>query len=114
MIPVQWNSDITLLSSRLISDIFPLDIQHSVMMGDYILFKNANQPDTRAIVAHLINSGKIYTPTVIVERNHPAWVTRLPAIFCRNTGERFLGLDECVKFWEERTGESGLADCVRS
>jgi hypothetical protein len=73
-------------------------------MTDYVLYKRPFQPETLAIVRYLekrcaIESGREYDPEnrthrngnvyrakFCVERNYPEWVTELPSIEYRSTG----------------------------
>jgi hypothetical protein len=80
--------------------------KRSSMMG-YTLYKQPVQIETLAIVQYLKFQGIHAEPSLIVERNHPNWVTELPSIIASN-GERFLGLSECVKFYGKHSGIDDL------
>lgn len=75
----------------------------------YTLFKNPVQPDTLAVVQYLfhLRAPAVPLPSACVERNHPAWVTRLPSIETAD-GARYHGIDGCVAFFEGQTGIDGL------
>jgi hypothetical protein len=74
----------------------------------YVLYKNPVQLDTLEIVQYLHSQGyKNVAPSCCIERNHPSWATRLPAIETMD-GHRFVGLEACVKYWEKVHGEASL------
>ena len=73
----------------------------------YVLYKNPIQPNTRKAVSYLAGLGYNVHPTIIVERNYPSWVTQVPSIET-GTGDRFVGWDRCLQFWERETGVWGL------
>ena len=73
----------------------------------YTLFKNPIQLDTHRVVKYLQLQGHELSPTYILERNHPDWVSALPSIET-DTKEKFIGWDACVEFWERETGVQGL------
>ena len=75
-------------------------------MIQYTLFKNPVQLDTLAIVQYLHSCGVKAEPSRCIERCHPAWVTQLPSIEDDTTGERFVGLLECVHFYERLSDRS--------
>ena len=75
------------------------------MMIQYTLFKNPVQLDTLAIVQYLHSCGVQAEPAQCIERCHPAWVTQLPSIEDHTTGERFVGLIECERFYERLSGK---------
>jgi hypothetical protein len=80
------------------------------MTYTYILYKNPIQLDTLEIVHYLHSHGyKHVAPACCIERNHPAWVTMLPAIETMG-GHRYIGLDMCVQYWETLHGETNLLD----
>ena len=82
----------------------------------YVLYKRPFQPETLAIVRYLERrdrseseydpenrehrNGDIYRPKICVERNYPEWVTELPSIKDLSTGSCYIGLSECVRFYE--------------
>jgi hypothetical protein len=77
----------------------------------YILYKNPIQLDTLEIVQYLYSRGhKNVAPACCIERNHPTWVTMLPAIETMGGCHRYVGLDMCVKYWENLHGVTNLLD----
>lgn len=78
----------------------------------YTLYKNPVEESTREIVRHLM-ALKIYAePTFIIERNHGPEVTQLPAIKDLKSGEMYIGLDRCLRFYEETYGVTGLREVI--
>lgn len=73
-------------------------------MNQYTLYKNPVQLDTLAIVQFLHSIGVRAEPSRCIERCHPAWVTQLPSIMDDTTGEVFVGLHECERFFEQMSG----------
>jgi hypothetical protein len=75
---------------------------------NYVLYKKPIQLETLEIVQYLHSLGhRNVTPLCCIERNYPFWVTELPAIETEN-GDRYIGLDECVKYYEKSNGETEL------
>lgn len=74
----------------------------------YVLHKQALQLDTLAVVQFLHHVGRPCTPYACVERNHPDWVYELPSI--ETVNRRYVGIGECVRFWEKASGISDLLD----
>lgn len=74
---------------------------------NYILYKNPIQLDTLAIVQYLHSCGCHAQPKYCIERGHPAWVTELPSIET-DGGQRYVGLDQCIQFYEHVSGRSDL------
>ncbi len=75
----------------------------------YTLFKNPIQKDTLAIVQYLQNLGyNFILPAIVIERNHPYWVTSLPSIATET--ERYVGLKGCVEYYEKATGVENLLE----
>jgi len=72
-------------------------------MQEYTLFKNAIQYDTLAIVQYMHSIGVEALPKACVERCHPEWAHSLPSIET-SSGERYIGLDACVQFYESIAG----------
>ena len=94
----------------------------------YVLYKRPFQPETLAIVRCLERrcaigeydpenrshrNGNIYRAKFCVERNHPEWVTELPSIKDLLTGERFVGLSECIRFYECAFDVGNLTELLR-
>lgn len=77
-------------------------------MGRYILYKGAIQLDTLAIVQYLKYKGIDMQPVLIVERNHPTWVSHLPAVFSSDEGKHYVGINECAEYYEKCTGIPNL------
>lgn len=74
----------------------------------YVLYKNPIQLETLEIVQYLHSCGhKNVAPSCCIERNYPFWVTQLPAIETV-TGQRYVGLEKCVNYWETLHGETNL------
>ncbi len=74
----------------------------------YILYKNPIQLDTLAVVQYLVmEHGLRVEPLCCVERNHPPWVTALPAIE-EGGGQQHVGLYACVQYYERISGISDL------
>lgn len=80
------------------------------MPPKYVLFKNPIQNDTRAIVRYLDAVGKSCPPTYIVERNHPSWVTALPAILDLVTDTKYIGFAQSISYWEQSSSETDLVN----
>ena len=76
---------------------------------EYDLFKLPIQLDTLGIVQYLYSRGVDARPNTIVERNHAPEATALPTIRDRRDGTWYVGLAECVRFYETR---SGIADII--
>lgn len=80
-------------------------------MTSYILYKNPIQYDTLYIVQYLHYLGINIIPTCCIERNHPSWVNELPSIETiskEKEKERYVGLNECISFFEKITGIENL------
>ena len=83
----------------------------------YVLFKNAVQLDTLAVIRYLHSRHApqvSVAPTTCVERRWPEWAAHRPSIETAD-GRRFVGLDECIRFWSDLTGENAatlLADGI--
>lgn len=75
----------------------------------YTLYKNPIQMETLAIVQYLYHNNIFILPTVIVERNHPDGII-LPAIYDHKLNTLYEGIDECVKYYEIRSGISNLLE----
>jgi hypothetical protein len=73
----------------------------------YILYKNPIQQNTLAVVQYLHSRGQELLPAVCIERLHPDWATELPSIETGD-GERFVGLQRCMEFYERSTGIKNL------
>lgn len=73
----------------------------------YILYKSPIQSDTLWIVRFLHSLGEDAKPVCVLERNHPSWVVDLPSISDLD-GERYVGFDNCVVFFEKKYGISHL------
>ncbi len=69
----------------------------------YILYKNPIQLDTLYIVQYLFYLDIILIPHRCIERNHPSEVTRLPSIYSYEDNQWYIGLDECLKFYEMKS-----------
>lgn len=82
----------------------------SMSTPDYILYKQPIQYETLHIVQYLHFLGIAVRPLICVEREHPSWVSDLPSILIPSTGERFIGLDECVQFYEQVSGVNGVLE----
>ena len=68
----------------------------------YTLYKNAISPMSLYLVKYLHFLGyQNVKPNICIERNHPKWVTDFPSILT-SSGERFIGLNECARFFVER------------
>jgi len=83
-------------------------------MRDYILYKNAIQSDTLAIVQYLHHSQGIDArPSACIERCHPAWASDALPCIQASDGRRYIGLDACVEFYasmcpRQMAGEADL------
>lgn len=75
----------------------------------YALCKNPVQLDTLNIVRYLHSIGVEARPSVVYERNHPAWATCLPAVLDLDTTMRHCGFDAVVRYLEDRSGVCDLA-----
>lgn len=73
-------------------------------MCQYILYKKPIQYETLYIVQYLHYLGIKLEPQYCIERNHPSWITMLPSIYVSNKDEKYIGLEECIKFFEKETG----------
>jgi hypothetical protein len=78
----------------------------------YTLFKNPIQENTLGIVRFLHANGIILMPQMCIERNHPEWVVDLPCIETKN-GDRYIGFDECVRFYEEQSKITNIVACAK-
>jgi hypothetical protein len=79
----------------------------TMILMNYILYKNPIQLDTLAIVQYLHSLGCNAQPRLCIERGHPAWVTELPSIETSG-GQRYIGFDQCIQFYESLSGRSDL------
>jgi hypothetical protein len=79
------------------------------MKPQYVLYKNPIQIDTLAVVQYLYYNGKDVLPSACIERNHPDWVTELPAIETYD-GIRYVGIWECMRFYEHVTAVRGVLE----
>jgi len=70
------------------------------MSMKYTLYKSDTH-DIWCIVSylHFIGRGDSVIPTFIINNTYPKWAINLPSIET-NDGERFIGLDETIKFYE--------------
>ena len=75
----------------------------------YDLYKHPLPVETLGIVQYLSSVGVDARPTTTVERNHAPEATTLPTIRDRTDGTWYVGLAECVRFYELR---SGIVDVV--
>lgn len=77
----------------------------------YVLYKRPVQPETLLWVRWLFHAcGIDARPSVIVEREHPGWVTSLPSIKDLDDGKTYVGLDACVQFLEHKTGVRDIVE----
>lgn len=76
-------------------------------MDTYVLYKNPIQTDTLAIVQYLNSLGIKLLPAYCIELNHSSWVVELPSIEVFG-GRRYIGLRECIGFYESVSGERNL------
>ena len=77
----------------------------------YTLYKNPTQIDTLNLVRYLNSTqGNKALPTMIYERNYPPEITKLPAIKSMNDGKLYLGIDECILFYESYFSEENLGE----
>lgn len=74
---------------------------------EYILYKHPVQLDTLFVVQYLHHLGYDILPEYCIERNHPSWATDLPSIETIQ-GDRYIGLDECISFYETQTNQTDL------
>lgn len=74
----------------------------------YTLFKNPVQLDTLAVIQYLHHLGKDLRPSSVIERNHADWVTELPSIKDEGSGSTYIGINDCMKFWEEHSQTTNL------
>lgn len=74
----------------------------------YTLYKNPIQLDTLAIVQYLHSIGTDMRPQKIIERLFPEWVTELPSIEETYSGTQYVGMQQCVQFWEQQSGVTQL------
>ncbi len=76
----------------------------------YILYKHPVQLDTLTIVQYLHYCGiNDIIPIYCIERNHPKWVINLPSIET-NDGKKYIGIDQCIQFYEEYSKISDLTE----
>lgn len=68
---------------------------------EYILYKNPIQIDTLTIVQYLHYNGHKATPKYCIERNYPPWVVDLPSIETISEQQRYVGLNNCILFYEK-------------
>lgn len=80
------------------------------MVREYILYKQPIQYETLHIVQYLHFLGISLLPKHCIERSYPDWVTALPSIYVPQTGEQYIGLDECVLFFEQESGVQGILE----
>jgi len=78
------------------------------MVCEYILYKNPIQYDTLYIVQYLHYLGIILKPQYCIERNYPSWVTSLPSIYVSNNDKKYIGLEECIKFFQQESGVNNV------
>lgn len=70
---------------------------------EYVLYKNPIQYETLHIVQYLHSLGINLCPKYCIECNYPDWVTIQPSIFVPTTGTRYIGLQECLMFYENES-----------
>ncbi len=78
-------------------------------MVRYTLYKEPGECDLFSVIRYLYYIDHPLLPTVIIERGHP-YGMELPAIYDHNANILHSGLNECVGFYEERTGVPNLLD----
>lgn len=83
------------------------------MTCKYTLYKNPIDLDTLAMVRYLYANSVVLLPTVIIERKHPEKIV-LPAIYEYETNQLYEGIDECVRFYESKSGMSNLLDLAHA
>jgi hypothetical protein len=75
---------------------------------NYVLYKNPVQLETLEIVQYLHSQRYVKAePLCCIERNHPAWATKLPSIETVY-GDRYVGLNECIAYYEKTYKEPDL------
>ena len=74
----------------------------------YVLYKRPVELDTLNAVQYLHHIGVSVEPQACIERNHPPWVTMLPAIHDLTSQRMYVGLDACISFYEQLSGVSDL------
>jgi hypothetical protein len=75
----------------------------------YILYKHPVELTTLHIVQYLHFIGfHDIAPVHCVECNHPSQVTELPTIFDHDTQEWFVGLNRCIDYYKEATGNGDV------
>lgn len=68
----------------------------------YTLYKNPIQLETLYIVQYLHSRNITFLPSIIIERNHPSFVTELPTIQYNHTV--YKGLEEVISLYEHISG----------
>jgi len=80
------------------------------MYRDYILYTQPFQYETVHILRYLHFLGIGILPKHCIKEDYPEWVSSLPSIYVPKTSERYIGLDECVRFFEEESGLQGVLE----
>jgi hypothetical protein len=76
-------------------------------MRSYNLYKEPVQYELVHTIQYLHSQGIHLGPRYCIEQNHPTWVVT-PSIETEN-GDRYIGLDACIRFFESTSGISNLA-----
>lgn len=72
-------------------------------MAGYALYKNPVSPETLSIVQYLYSQGHAdCLPSICVERGWPEWATELPCILDLDTSTKWVGLQACAVYFEQR------------
>lgn len=71
-------------------------------MAMYTLYKNPIQLETLYIVQYLHSRNITFLPSIIIERNYPAFVTELPTIYYNH--RFYKGLEEVISLYEHISG----------
>lgn len=75
----------------------------------YILYKNPISVETLNIVRFLYAMNIIDArATTIIERNYPPEVILRPSIYDTESKIWYIGLEECIKFYEEQANQKDL------
>lgn len=78
------------------------------MYSMYTLYKNPVQLDTLYIVQYLHYNKINFQPSIIIERNHPQFITELPSIEYNN--RIYTGLIEVISLYETISGINNILE----
>lgn len=75
---------------------------------NYILYKEPIELRLLCIVRYLHNINIKGRPKYCIERNYPEEILQLPTIYCINDEKYYQGLDECIKYYMDKTNIKDL------